>query len=185
MLLGLVLIVLLLSVPLLGGRLTALGELTLRMPGLAMAGIGLQVLIISVIPSGPDGFHEVLHVFSYVLLGACAWANRRVPGVALVVLGGALNVIAILANGGVMPADPDLVVHAAQRGGEGFVNSGVVADPRLLFLGDVIATPRSWPVANVFSVGDLLILLGVAVLLHRVCGSRLTAWWPPRRPVEA
>jgi hypothetical protein len=185
MLLGLILIALLVTVPLLGGRLTALGELTLRMPGLALAGIGLQVLIISVLPTGPDGFHEVLHVVSYALLGACAWANRRVPGVPLVVLGGLLNVVAILANGGVMPADPDLVVHAAQRGGEGFVNSGVVDSPRLLFLGDVIATPRSWPVANVFSIGDILIMCGVAVLLHRVCGSRLLGWWPIRRPVEA
>jgi hypothetical protein len=84
-----------------------------------------------------------------------------------------------------MPADPDLIVHAAQRGGEGFVNSGVVDSPRLLFLGDVIATPGWWLVTNVFSIGDILILCGVAVLLHRVCGSRLLAWWPDRRPAEA
>jgi hypothetical protein len=77
------------------------------------------------------------------------------------------------------------VVHTAQEGGHGFVNSGVVEHPKLLFLGDVFATPRSWPMANVYSVGDFTILLGVVVLLHRVSGSRLLAWWPVRRRVLA
>jgi hypothetical protein len=39
--------------------------------------------------------------------------------------------------------------------------------------------------ANVYSVGDCIILLGVIVLLHRVSGSRLLAWWPPRQVVKA
>jgi hypothetical protein len=181
MLLGLIFIACLVTVPLARGRLSALGDLRLRLPGLAVGGIALQVAIISLVPAGPAGFHEALHLVSYALLGACAWANRRIPGVPLVVLGGLLNAIAITANGGVMPADPDLVVDAAQRGGEAFVNSGVVESPRLLFLGDVLATPRSWPLANVYSVGDLLIVLGAFVLLHRVSGSRLLAWWPPPR----
>jgi hypothetical protein len=147
------------------------------MPGLALAGIALQVLIVSVLPGASAGFHEAAHMVSYGLIGACAWANRRVPGVPLIALGGLLNFIAIAANGGVMPADPDLVVNSAQHGGEGFVNSGVVDEPRLLFLGDVLATPASWPLANVYSVGDVVLVLGVVVLLHRVCGSRLV----PRR----
>jgi hypothetical protein len=183
MLLGVLFLIVVASVPLARGRLSALGDLRLRHPELACAGIVLQVVIVSLLPSGSQVLHEGVHLLSYALLGACAWANRRVPGVWLVALGGLLNFVAIVANGGVMPADPDLVVNAAQRGGHGFVNSGVVADPRLSFLGDIFATPRSWPLANVYSVGDILILLGVVVLLHRVSGSRLLAWWPVRRPV--
>jgi hypothetical protein len=171
----------LVSVPLARGRLSALGDLELRLPGLAVAGILAQVLIVSVVPTGLGAAADWLHLLSYALLGACAWANRRIPGVPLIALGGLLNAIAITANGGVMPADPDLIVHAAQTGGHGFVNSGVVEHPRLLFLGDVFATPRDWPLANVYSVGDFLILTGVTILLHRVSGSRLLAWWPPRR----
>jgi hypothetical protein len=181
MLLGVVFGLCLLTVPLARGRLSALGDLRLRRPGLALAGIAVQVVITSLLTGGSAGLHEAAHVVSYALLGACAWANRRVPGIALVAAGGLLNLVAIVANAGVMPADPDLVVQAAQRGGEGFVNSGVIADPRLAFLGDVIATPRSWPLANVYSVGDVVILVGVVVLLHRVSGSRLLAWWPARR----
>ena len=70
------------------------------------------------------------------------------------------------------------------RRGEGFVNSGAMANPHLLFLGDVFATPASLPLYNVYSVGDITIVLGVLVLLHGVCRSRLV----PRRwrtPVPA
>jgi hypothetical protein len=181
MLLGVVFIAMVLTVPLTRGRLSALADLKLRAPGLAVAGILLQVVIISIVPSGMGGLHEIVHGLSYLLLGACAWLNRRVPGVALIALGGLLNAVAIAANGGVMPLDPSLVVHAVERGGQGFVNSGVVAHPRLLFLGDIFATPRSWPMANVYSVGDFTILIGCFVLLHRVSGSRVLAWWPRRR----
>jgi hypothetical protein len=184
MLLGVLFLLLVATVPLARGRLSALGDLRLRHPWLALAGIGVQVVIVSVLPGGSTWMHEAAHLGSYGLLGACAWFNRRVPGVWLIALGGLLNFAVIVANGGVMPADPALVVEAAQRGGEGFVNSGVVADPRLAWLGDVIATPRSWPMANVYSVGDVVIVLGVIVLLHRVSGSRLLGWWPLRpRPV--
>lgn len=180
MLLGVLFLVIVATVPLARGRLSALGELRLRAPWLAVAGIGIQVVIVSLLPGGSAWMHEAAHLLSYGFLGACAWVNRRVPGVWLIALGGLLNFVVIVANGGVMPADPSLVVEAAQRGGEGFVNSGVVADPRLSWLGDVIATPRSWPMANVYSVGDLVIVLGVVVLLHRVSGSRLLGWWPDR-----
>jgi uncharacterized protein DUF5317 len=181
MFLGLVFVACLISVPLARGRLSALADRELRHSWLALAGIGLQILIISVISGGPDGFHEAVHLASYALLGAFAWINRRIPGVPLIILGGLLNLVAIVANGGVMPADPDLALHAAGDGG--FVNSGAVENPRLLFLGDVLATPDSLPFYNVYSVGDVTIVLGVLVLLHRVCGSRLLPRW--QAPVRA
>jgi hypothetical protein len=175
MILGLVFIACVLSVPLARGRLTALGDLHLRRGWLALAGIGVQILIISVFPGAPEWLSEAVHMSSYVLLGAFAWSNRRIPGVPLVMLGGLLNFIAIAANGGVMPADPDIALHVA--GADGFVNSGAMQDPRLLFLGDIFATPEWLPLYNVYSVGDAVIVVGVLVLLHGVCGSRLV----PRR----
>src|SRR2546423_13784394 len=79
MLLGVVFIVVLVSVPLARGRLSALGDLRLRMPGLAVAGILAQVLIVSAAPPGLGGEQKGAHLASYALLGACAGANRRVP----------------------------------------------------------------------------------------------------------
>jgi hypothetical protein len=175
MILGLLLLAALVTVPLARGRLTALADIRLRRPWLAVAGIATQIVIIEIVPSGIAGLHEGVHLFSYVLLGAFGWSNRRIPGVPAMMLGGALNFIAIAANGGVMPADPDLAIKVA--GAEGFVNAGALEHARLQFLGDVFATPDWFPLYNVFSVGDFLIVLGVVVLLHGVSGSRLI----PRR----
>jgi hypothetical protein len=158
------------SVPLVGGNLMRLGELELRLPGLALGAIALQVLIVSVAPRGLAGLHEVVHMASYALLGAFGWANRRVVGVPVVLAGGALNVAAIVANGGVMPTDPAVAAVAANHAAPGeFLNSVPVADARLGFLGDVLATPDSLPLHNVYSPGDVVIVLGLLIVVHAAC----------------
>jgi Family of unknown function (DUF5317) len=178
MILALVYLACLLSVPLARGRLSALGDIRLAKPGLAGAAIFVQIVIISIIPGSVGALGDVFHMLSYALLGAFAWCNRRVVGVPIIALGGLSNFIAITANGGVMPADPDALRAAGidPRAGE-FVNSGAVDHPKLGFLGDIVATPTSWPVHNVYSVGDLIIVIGVLLLLHVSTGSRLV----PRR----
>ena len=108
------------------------------------------------------------------------------PFLWLIALGGVLTLAAIAANGGVMPADPDALAAAGKtvEAGE-FINSKAVTDPKLGFLGDIIATPGSLPVSNVYSVGDVLILLGAFVLLHFACGSRLVPRRWSARPAAA
>jgi hypothetical protein len=166
----------LLSVPATGGKLVRLGELRLRRPELALAGIGLQVLVISVLPGGLGGVQEALHVVSYALLGAFGWVNRRVTGVPVVLAGGALNALAILANGGVMPTDPDVAHAVANRAGPGeFINSAATDDARLGFLGDTLATPDSLPLQNVYSIGDVVIVLGLLVVIHAACHAQNAA----------
>ena len=59
----------------------------------------------------------------------------------------------------------------------GFQNSTALAEPRLAFLGDVFSLPASWPLSNVFSIGDVLIALGIVWALHRICRSRLAPSW--------
>lgn len=183
MIIGLAYLLVLASVPLLGGRITALADLPLRRPSLAVGAIAIQILVISVVPSGlPEAVSTTLHMSSYVLLGAFAWANRRIVGVPIVALGGLLNFIAITANGGVMPTDPDAAASLARQVPEGeFANSQVLPDAKLQFLGDVFATPASLPIHNVFSIGDGILLIGVFVLVHVACGSKIV----PRRFVPA
>ena len=178
MILGLAYLLCMLSVPLARGRLSALADVELRRPGLAGAAIAIQIVIVSILPGALGPFGEPLHIASYLLLGGFAWANRRLAGVPIVALGGLLNFVCITVNGGVMPADPDALAkigRAAET--DEFINSTALEDPKLAFLGDIIATPASWPVHNIYSVGDLLILSGAFVLLHVACGSRLV----PRR----
>jgi hypothetical protein len=175
MLLGVLFVLCLATVPLAGGRLGALAEVELRATWLLLAGLAAQILVISVFPDGAGALHTGVHLASYAGLAAFVGANwARVPFLWLIAAGGALNLVAIAANGGVMPADPDALAAAgiATPAGE-FSNSTVVDGARLQFLGDVLWLPSSWPVHNVFSVGDVLILAGAFLALHTIGGSRL------------
>jgi Family of unknown function (DUF5317) len=161
-----------LAVPLLGGRLGALAEVRLRLPWALPAALALQVVALDV-PGVPDRLRRLLHVASYLVAGVFLVANRRLPGMALVGLGAAANLLAIAANGGVMPASPAALAAAGMPPDPpGFQNSAALADPRLAFLGDVFAIPAGWPLANVFSAGDVLIAAGAVVAVHGICGSR-------------
>jgi uncharacterized protein DUF5317 len=172
--LALVYLAVLASVPLAGGNLSALADLPLRRCWLAVAAIVVQVVVISLLPGGSHAVHAGLHMASYGLLAAFAWSNRRIAGVPVVALGGLLNFATIAANGGVMPAAARATASLAHtRPQDEFINSRVLEHPRLQFLGDVLATPAGWPIHNVYSVGDVVIVAGVTVLVHAACGSRL------------
>lgn len=175
-----ILLLALLLVPLTGGRLWRLADLHLEAMWAIAAALGLQVLIISVIPDRFEGIHVPVHILSYGFAAIFVWANRKVPGMVIVALGALCNLIAILANGGVMPASPSALRAAGlSTSSEGFANSTAVANPKLQFLGDVFAIPDSWPIIdNVFSVGDVLIAIGLVILVLGVCGSRfIPARW--------
>lgn len=164
----------LLSVPLLGGKLGRLADVEIRVPWLLVAAIGIQILVISVVPRGSPLAHRALHVGSYGLVGVFLWVNRRLPGLMLIAFGGAMNFVAIAANGGVMPESASAFSASGLADVTGtFSNSAPMGAPKLHFLGDIFAIPRSWPLHNVFSLGDVCIAIGVVVALHRICGSRL------------
>lgn len=156
------------SVPVLGGRLGALAALQLRCGWLLGAALGMQVLVITVLPGGAPAPHRVLHLGSYALAGVFVVANRRLRGLLAIGGGGLANLVAIAANSGVMPMSAAAGRTAGMTAGDGFANSAVLEHPVLAPLGDVFAVPGA-----VFSPGDVAILLGAAVLVHTACGSRL------------
>jgi hypothetical protein len=169
------------AVPLVGGRLSALVEVRLRHVWVIFVALGLGIAATE-LPGLPDGVRAGLLVAAYPAAAVFLAANWRIPGMPLVALGAAMNLVAITVNGGVMPASPSALAGAGLRVDEpGFQNTAVLPDPQLAFLGDVFFIPASWPLSNVFSVGDVLLALGVVWALHRVCGSRLAPSWA-RRP---
>ena len=186
MLIGAALLLCILTVPLAGGRLSRLADLEFRHSWLAVAALVVQVLIISVLPGGARGLSEEVHLASYLLLGAFLVVNRHIPGLLVIGVGGALNFAAILANGGVMPADPDAIAAAGiPQDATEFANSAPADGAFLGFLGDVFHTPAWLPIHNVFSVGDLVIVAGAFLLLHRACGTSLSRLPRRLRPAEA
>lgn len=163
----------LLTVPVARGRLRLLADVRLSSVWTLVASALLQILALRILRGGDPLALGLVHVTSYLFAGAFLLRNRHVPGLWLLGLGGLANLAAIAANGGVMPAAPEAWRAAGLGDPSAFTNSAVVAEPRLGFLGDVFAIPPPVPFANVFSVGDVLLIVGALVVLHRLCDSRL------------
>ena len=158
----------------LGGRLRALTALRLHGGGLVVAALALQVLVFVVLTGAPRPLLMALHAASYLLAGAFVWRNRALPGLWLIASGALLNTVVLAVNDGTMPAS----AAAVRRAGlplteETYSNSGVLPHPHLAPLGDVLASPSWLPLHNVYSAGDVLVLLGALWLVHRTCRTVL------------
>jgi hypothetical protein len=105
-----------------------------------------------------------LSVGSTVAVLAAVLRNAGQPWFRLVALGAALNLLVMVANGGVMPVDPAAFASAglATAPAGTFSNTAPMSAASLWFLGDIWATPAWLPFANVISIGDVLIGSGVA-----------------------
>lgn len=178
---------------LLGGSLRTLADVHFRWWPLALVGFGLQVIPVPS-TSGRIGHWLAvgLLVASYAVLLLFVGANARYIGFWLVGLGFALNILVIGVNGG-MPVSERALRQAYGPGYQEtlrhLVSGGKAkhhlarSDDVLLPLSDVI--PVGGPVRNVFSLGDLIALLGVAWVLaeatkmpagkHRVGTARSAA----------
>ncbi len=180
----------------LGGRLSGLATVDFHWPWLAIGGFVVQlVLFAEPVRSIVGDLGPPLYVASTGAVLVAVIRNIRIPGMALVAVGAGANLAAIVANGGFMPASE--AAFAALGGGlnAGYTNSSIVANPALEPLTDVYSLPTWLPFANVFSVGDVLIAIGVAIVIvsamrswavdgHRSAGPdcrRLR----PRRPRHA
>ena len=157
---------------LLGGRFERLGSMPFRFGPIVLLALAVQALIFGPVDTVVGAAGPPLYLGSTLAALVVVTLNARIPGLALVVGGTASNLAAILANGGVMPADPAALALAGLDDRPGFSNSAVIADPALRPLTDVFAIPASIPLANVFSVGDVLIAVGVAIAIA----------WGMRRP---
>ncbi|MEO7371705.1 MAG: DUF5317 family protein [Ilumatobacteraceae bacterium] len=158
-----------LTVPLTGRSLAPLARLALCRVWMVWLSIGLQ-FVITLVPNFPNWLGQPVHIFTFALSAVFLWSNRRLPGAFLVGLGAALNLAAIAANSGTMPASMWAWKTAGFPTLTGqFENSNVVNNARLAWLGDVFAVPKGWPFANVFSLGDVIIVIAVGYLAHTWC----------------
>jgi hypothetical protein len=149
-----------------GGRLDGLSSLRFRWAALAVAGFLVQVVLFA-LPTG-DALASIgpaVYVGSTVAVLVALLANLPLAGVPLIAAGAASNLAAILANGGAMPVRVETLAAAGLDPHDGFSNSVVSGSPALEPLTDVFAIPAGVPLANVFSIGDVLIGIGIAVVI--------------------
>lgn len=149
----------------LGGRTGNLGDIRFRLAWLAvLAYVAQSLLFVPRLGALADGLAPLLYVLTNITVLVAIIANRRIAGVPLIALGAALNLLVIVANGGYMPADR-AAYAALGMTIDGYWNTAFLDRPALALLGDWIALPAWLPMANVISVGDILIGTGVAVTI--------------------
>jgi protein-S-isoprenylcysteine O-methyltransferase Ste14 len=93
-----------------GGRVSALAGQRVRWWPIALGGLFFQLVLFS--PAVADVIGDAgpaLYVGSTGLVLVALAANIRLPGFWLIGLGAVLNLTAIVANGGYMPASPEAV----------------------------------------------------------------------------
>jgi hypothetical protein len=162
-----------------GGRPAGLAALDFRWAPLALIGLAVQIALFSgpisdrVGDAGP-----LIYVASTALVLVVVVRNARIAGLPLVVAGAASNLAAIVANGGYMPASPDAAAAAGRVAASTYSNSAIVDGAVLAPLTDIFALPRGLPMSNVFSIGDVLIAVGVTMAIVVAMRSR------PADPVE-
>src|SRR5215213_3146906 len=158
-----------------GGSLRNIAAVQLRWLPLVIVGFALQLLIFTPFARSPLVAFATLPIYVLSLALVAIWvaANWRIPGMALIAIGLALNVAVIAANGGHMPVLPE----AARLAGQYEVLAA--DDPRtskhllmasdqvqLWLLSDIIVIPHGVPGASVLSVGDLALTIGIAILCY-------------------
>jgi hypothetical protein len=155
---------------LLGGRVQHLEHVRIAWWPLALGGLAVQVVLFA------DPFAErigsagpAIYVASTLVVLVALLRNVALPGLAIIAVGGVLNLVPILTNGGFMPSSPEAwlaLTGMAQLPGGGFTNVVLSGpDTPFAYLGDVFVWPRPLPFATVFSIGDAVIALGGTVFL--------------------
>ena len=164
-----------------GGRLGNLAQLRVRflwLPLVLFAAQSVAVIFPVADWTGLGRLGPVVVLGSYGGLIVFVLLNRHLPGARLVLLGAALNLVVIAANGGYMPVSPKSLERAGHSGfivprGDALYVQGskdIVLDrseTALWPLSDIFVIPAELPFSGSFSIGDVAIALGGFVLINQ------------------
>lgn len=161
-----------------GGSLRNFAEVRLRALPLVFGSIAIQLLIFTPFNGGEPLVPMAtgaLYLISMGLLVIWVVLNRSVSGMVLIGAGVLLNTAAIAANGGYMPVDPLAAAYAGRI--ERYATDGLpvannslatAENVRLWLLTDIFPVHGAIPLANVYSIGDILLTTGISIFCYTV-----------------
>ncbi len=134
-------------------------------------------------PFGDDDLpRRVLFVLSYLLLLAFVAANLSRIGIAVIGAGLLMNSAAIVANGGLMPITPETALKSGALPSDAQLGQWLPGskdvllergDAHLWFLGDRFTWDAMSSVVRAFSLGDVILAVGLVVTLLDLLLPRL------------
>jgi len=142
-----------------GGKLGNLSNLRFRWPFFVLAVLVIKEVVLISPLSRVDGVQFAYAASLAALVAWTVWHFDLLPGVWMVSVGAALNLVVVVANGGRMPVAPELAGHLVQRG---HIGQYVVMGPgtNIGWLADWIDVPG--PLGGAYSPGDVVVAFGIA-----------------------
>lgn len=154
-----------------GGKLGNLGRLQLKGVWLVPLSLAMQGLVFWAakkgITLGNDGVAPIIDTLSYAILLGFALGNRTATGMRFVALGILCNGLVVGLNQGLMPVDPLHLPEASRQAlmaGQG-THGMLTSATKLAFLADRFYVSIPIWGAQLFSVGDVLIDVGMLILI--------------------
>lgn len=153
----------------------SLPKLDIRFGWLAILALLAQTIVIYVGFGDAEVLRRIIFPASFVLLLTFVILNRRRIGFLVIGVGVLLNLLAIVANGGLMPISPASMEKAGLENrlaelelGDSVPDTKNVlldeSDTHLQLLSDRFAWDSPGP-APVFSIGDVIVVIGLGILL--------------------
>jgi hypothetical protein len=155
-----------------GGRIKRLGFLALRLPIFILIAFILQLSISILIYMG-NGFviqyKTAFFILSYGVLFAALLFNLNYKAMWFILLGALLNFTAIIFNNGRMPIDLSILEKPGFENLLTSITTGALpqyisiheANSATVYFGKILTLPSWYPIKQIFSIGDLLIALGI------------------------
>jgi hypothetical protein len=121
-----------------------------------------------------------VHTFSYALLFAGIYFNRSLTAFRIIFIGIFLNFLVIMANGGQMPVAGDAMVRIGlvenmleiQNGN--IITHAIINDKTVLkLLGDIFVLPKPYPRPKIFSIGDVVMAVGIFTYIQEIMIKKL------------
>jgi hypothetical protein len=120
---------------------------------------------------------QLFFLLSHLLLLVFVWRNRHLPGIRILGLGVICNLAVVVANGGFMPITPETLAQINpgstpeqwHLGTHYSYSKDIILSQeatRLWALSDILILPPPFPRPTAFSVGDLVIAVGIVITLQ-------------------
>ncbi len=116
-----------------------------------------------------------IHFLSYALLFFGLFMNFDKYAFWIIAAGVLLNFIVIMANGGQMPISTDALKAAGLYKNLTDIGQGRIVthtlmntSTKLRFLGDVLSLPKCYPRPKVYSIGDIIMAIGIFIYIQQL-----------------
>lgn len=163
-----------------GGKLKNIGNINLEKYYLFIIGFGLEFLSVflhskelGVFGELLDKYFIIIHSISYLLIFIGLIFNFNKKSMILIFIGTLLNYIVIVVNGGQMPVLGDGLKYLGLDGyfdmlrNDAIITHTLISEKtKLFFLGDIIPTPKFYPMPKMISIGDVFIGIGIFILIQ-------------------